>query len=247
MKNKIKKILNSLGLEIRRINHKRLSFDDIYSQKIKKNPIIFDVGANIGQSIIRFRKNFPDSIIHSFEPVEKEYVNLKKKFSDDKKLILNNFALGEKEYEKDFYINAKTGTSSFYKLKPNTEWLKIRSKEYKTKIQEFTTEVKQTKIVTLDSYCNKNNIKNIDILKLDTQGYEDKVLEGAIDILSKKNVKIVETEITFDDVYEKHINFYDIEKYLIKYNYRLVAMKRMYFESIYEGYMFGTEVMYISE
>ena len=43
------------------------------------------------------------------------------------------------------------------------------------------------------------------------------------------------------------INFYDIEKYLIKYNYRLVAMKRMYFESIYEGYMFGTEVMYISE
>ena len=93
MKNKIKKILNSLGLEIRRINHKRLSFDDIYSQKIKKNPIIFDVGANIGQSIIRFRKNFPDSIIHSFEPVEKEYVNLKKKFSDDKKLILNNFAL----------------------------------------------------------------------------------------------------------------------------------------------------------
>ena len=150
-------------------------------------------------------------------------------------------------YEKDFYINAKTGTSSFYKLKPNTDWLKIRSKEYKTKIQEFTTEVKKTKIVTLDSYCNKNNIKNIDILKLDTQGYEDKVLEGAIDILSKKNVKIVETEITFDDVYEKHINFYDIEKYLIKYNYRLVAMKRMYFESIYEGYMFGTEVMYISE
>ena len=39
--------------------------------------------------------------------------------------------------------------------------IKIRSKEYKTKIQEFTTEVKKTKIVTLDSYCNKNNIKNI--------------------------------------------------------------------------------------
>jgi len=40
----------------------------------KKRPIIFDVGANIGQSIISFKKNFPNSIIHSFEPCKKFFI-----------------------------------------------------------------------------------------------------------------------------------------------------------------------------
>ena len=46
----------------------------------------------------------------------------------------------------------------------------------------------------------------IDILKIDTQGYEDKVLEGSQEIMSKGIISSIESEIMFDDVYEKYFN-----------------------------------------
>ncbi len=139
MKQLLIKILSFFSLKINRdifgthlskINrtYKKLSFDDIYQIKIKKKtPIIFDIGANQGQSIIRFKKIFPKSSIHAFEPIKKEFNNLQKKFEDDDSIILNNFAIGEKEDEKDFYITANTSNSSFNKLNLNTEWIKIKS------------------------------------------------------------------------------------------------------------------------
>ena len=74
MKKLIKNIVNTFGFEIRRKPNEReinyLTFDKIY-QKIIKNdkPIIFDIGANQGQSIDRFLKIYKNSLIHSFEPL----------------------------------------------------------------------------------------------------------------------------------------------------------------------------------
>ena len=84
MKKLIKNIFDKLGLEIRRKPSEKeikyLTFDKIY-QKIIKNdkPIIFDIGANKGQSIERFLKINENSLIHSFEPIIEEFNNLKKK------------------------------------------------------------------------------------------------------------------------------------------------------------------------
>ena len=54
-----------------------MTFDQIY-KKIKSNPIIFDIGANQGQSIERFKKIFNNPIIHAFEPVDFEFKKLEK-------------------------------------------------------------------------------------------------------------------------------------------------------------------------
>jgi len=57
----IKKILRNFNIDIKRIHPElknSLSFDEIYIKKIKQTPIIFDVGANQGQSIKRFKKCF---------------------------------------------------------------------------------------------------------------------------------------------------------------------------------------------
>ena len=260
MKKLIKQILSFLGIKVTRdifgthiskTSHiyKKLNFDDIYKVKIKKNkPIIFDVGANQGQSILRFKKLFPQSTIHAFEPIEKEFNNLKKKFGNDNSIFLNNFAIGDNDEEKDFYITANTGNSSFNKLNLDTEWIKIRSKQYNTTNEGYTKEIKRTKIKTLDDYCKKNSISEIDLLKVDTQGYEDKVLNGSGEILKNNNIYAIEIELMFDKVYEKHLNFSDVEKYLIPNNFILSGLEpNGGFRNMFEGHMFAIDALYFNK
>ena len=109
MKKIVKKIFNSIGLDIKRLNPElknNLSFDEIYQLKIKDNCTIFDIGANKGQSIERFRKIFPNSIIHSFEPNKAEFEIINKKYQNDKKIIINNIAIGDKIEKKKFFYNS---------------------------------------------------------------------------------------------------------------------------------------------
>ena len=244
-----KRILDLFQIEIKRKNKEvfqDLSFDDIYKKKITRNPIIFDVGANQGQSIERFKKIFKSPIIHAFEPVEFEFKKLKEKYSKDKNIILNNYAVGEKKESKCLYITAKTGTSSFNKVKNNTDWLKKRSQQNNTTLDGYTKSKETVKVITLDSYCLEKNITQIDILKIDTQGYEDMVLKGCQDILSKKIISIVESELMFDNVYEKYLTFTDLEKYLLPNNFRLVGLN-LTNSNLFSGLVFFADVMYFNK
>ena len=104
MKKLLKNIIKKFGFEISRIpdekEMKNLSFDEIFKKIIKNNePIIFDIGANKGQSIERFLKVNNNAVIHSFEPNKDEFDLLKKKYNNNKNIKLNNIALGEKKVE----------------------------------------------------------------------------------------------------------------------------------------------------
>ena len=51
---------------------------------------------------------------------------------------------------------------------------------------KFVTKKENVKITTIDNYCLDKKIDKIDLLKIDTQGYEDKVLEGILRLALKK-------------------------------------------------------------
>ena len=103
-----------------------------------------------------------------------------------------------------------------------------------------------TKIITLDNYCLQNNIEKIDILKIDTQGYEDKVLQGSQEILKKEIVYSVESEIMLDDVYEKYFTFNDLEKFLVPNNYRLVGID-ITNNNLFSGIVFFADILYFNK
>ena len=205
MKSILKKVFNYFGFNIIRNNKEinNVDFNDLLKQKISSNPIIFDVGGNSGQSIIKFKKIFKNPIIHSFEPIESEYKKMKDMFGSDENVFLNNFALGEKEELKEFNITAKSSNSSFNKVKTGTKWLKERSKEHLNNSEDYIVKKEIVKISTIDKYCLEKKINQIDLIKIDTQGYEDKVLEGCKRTFEKDNVKAIITEVMFDNVYEK--------------------------------------------
>ncbi len=249
MKKIIKKFLKKINIDIRRIDpeiKKDLSFDDIYQKKIKNNPIIFDVGANRGQSIERFKKIFPMSTIHSFEPVFSEYSYMKNKYKNDSNVIINNFALGDRSDQKKINVTVKTGNSSFNNIKSNTEWIKKRSKQYNTTEKNYIKSQETVKIITLDEYCVNNFVDKIDLVKIDTQGYEDKILNGSRTMLKNNKISIIELEIMFDNVYEKYLNFIDIEKYLIPNDFRLCAIRTAN-ENLFEGLVFFADVVYFNK
>jgi len=243
--NKIRNYINKYIAKSKQKNE----FDNVYSFVVnKKNPVIFDVGANAGQSIVRYKRLFPNSIIHSFEPLENEYNNLLLKYKNDNSVIINNFALGEKIEKKDFYISVIRTNSSFQKTKSKAAEFYLENFMKTNKIDpktEYVTKIKKVEVQTLDSYCERNNINTVDILKIDTPGHEDKVIAGCTNLLSvKTGINIIETDIIFDKVFERSISFFDIEQYIIKNNFKMIALKPTRFKNVFEGYKFSAAIVY---
>ena len=240
----IHKTLKLFGLRIHKINRDRSNLDRLYKIFLNEiqSPIIIDVGANIGQSINRFKKLNKKAIIHSFEPIKKDFQALQDKFKDDKNVFLNNIALGEKEYEKKLFSNNLSGSSSFSKLIPKTEWIKQRSSTHNINPEEAFDKEVDCKVMRLDDYCKNKQIQKIDVLKIDTQGYEDKVLVGAKKLIENKKINYVELEIIFNNIYEKKLNFFEIEKHLVPFGYELFAIQNP--GNLYDDYIFQVDVIY---
>jgi len=239
------KIISFFGLRVVRLK-KIYSIDrDINLLIDEEEPLVFDVGANRGESISRFKKMFPKSNIHSFEPNREEAEKLAIKYKSNSSIVLNNVAVGEKSGNLEFNVLVNSGHSSFKKLIPNTTWLKKRSEKRGVKSENYIKEKINTKMIMLDDYCSKNNIAKIDILKIDTQGTEDKVLDGASSLLKQSKIKIIVVEIIFSDLYENTLSIYDIEKHLIPNKYRLFGVLNG--GSLISHYAYQTDHIYVSD
>ena len=193
IKNFFVKSFRKFGYEIlgRKKIVKHNSFDAIHAYLLKnllninKEILIFDVGANEGDSITRFRNLFTNPQIHSFEPTEDLFKKIKKNFNLSN-LSLNNYALGKNKAKRNFYIYNYHRVNSFYPMENNSKYKKQRTKN------NFENEkVKLVDVVSIDDYCLKNKISKINLLKIDTQGSEAEVLLGAKNFLGNQLIDII--------------------------------------------------------
>ena len=134
---------------------------------------------------------------------------MRDKFNDNKNIYLNNVAVGSKKEIKKFNQIKEGGRSSF--LKSTVDNL---SDQMQIDVQ----------VITIDEYVNKNNIKKINLLKIDTQGYEDEVLKGAQETLRLNKIDIIETELILGNMYEKTLSFNEIENLIYAYGYKFFAL-----------------------
>lgn len=201
-------------------------FDKIYKKYINNNkPIIFDVGAYNGKSIVRFKKILCQSAIHSFEPSSENYQLLSSNFGNEPSITLNNVAVGPEKGKIELKVNAKKDTSSVFSIDQNHKWAERRCAETGVSIDKFLIETEIVNVVTLDEYIQNKNIERIDILKIDTQGFELGVLNGSQESIKAGIFDFIEIEILLQGIYtgaEK--NILDIEKLLIPNDYKLVTI-----------------------
>lgn len=182
-----------------------------------KNSIIFDVGAHRGESVNFYKRIFPYSKIFSFEPESENFYELTKVCIEK-----NKSGKGSAQCF-NFAIAEKTGYQSFYRQKMNHlgGLLPVHkaSKDSIGYAKRALNKPMMVKTTSIDLFCQEKKIQHIDILKIDVQGCEAKVLSGAQAMLKK--CKICVLEISFFDFYGTATSIVEIEKFLAPAGFRL--------------------------
>ena len=171
---------------------------------------IFDVGANVGQSYRTFRRHFPTSYIHCFEPVRSTFDLLQRAVAGDINVRAEQLAFGAAPGEK------------VIRLFENAPGLNSLREDLRSKHSEAAREV--VKIETIDRYRAEHGIGAIDLLKIDTEGFELDVLVGAQDALSEGAVATVLAEVGFDDRNGRNSGVAAVIQFLASYNYRFFGL-----------------------
>ena len=205
--------------------------------------VIIDVGAHKGETILNFLKNFKIKNIYSFEASSKTYkyldtnVNKIRKKYNKTNIEIFNTGVGNSSEQKIFNELPDSNSSTFNLIDQDSSYFKRKNRilSFFFKKNFFITKnfVSQIK---LSEFIEKKDIKNIDILKIDTEGYEFEVLKG----LGKdiQLVKFIYFEHHYDNMIKKNYTFSDIHDFLSINGFQRVFKIKMplrkSFDYIYE-------------
>ena len=184
------------------------------------NPLwVVDVGASggIDPRWAKFTSSYKGIL---FEPDPREYDILKSK--SRKNLIILNSALSNSDRTVDFHLCQKQQVSSVYL--PNIDFL---SKFPEVERFDVTKRIR-IKADTLDNQLKRNDISEIDFIKIDTQGHELPILEGGVDCLGKAIG--LELEVEFAPLYEKQSLFGEVDSFVRGYGFELFDIRRYYWK-----------------
>lgn len=168
---------------------------------------VIDVGAHTGQFALQIRKILPDARIYSFEPLSYCFKKLAEKSSQFGNFECFNVALGEEIRDSEIHLNKFSPSSSLLEMKEHTHHFPFT--------QESTIET--IKVDTLDNFASRLCLEKNILLKIDVQGFEDKVICGGLGTLHQ--VKIIIVETSFKELYKNQPLFSDIYQLLTKLDF----------------------------
>ena len=233
-------------LKIKYLNFVRsiLNFFDFFQQKtilnflkkkLDKDIVFFDVGAHYGESVKLFSNKFTIKECHCFEASPLNFKILRKNIDGlniKKNFFLNKVGVGSTN--KSSFINQtkESSSSTINDFNFESKYLKRKLKILNINNKDHYFEKIPIKIISLDEYVKKAKIKKIDLLKIDTEGYEFDVIKGMGTI--SNIIKFIYFEHHYDDMIKKNYNFRDINSILIKYGFRKIFKSKMYFRKSFE-------------
>ena len=196
-----------------------LSKENIFIKNFfgKKKITLVDVGANLGGYTNLILQNTKVKEIHIFEPSKKCFGYLKKKFTQNK-IYINNKALSNTNKINTFYESEVLSQSSLHNVK----------NKFNSNLEN--TDVYKIECVTLDKYFygRKKNFV-IDLLKIDAEGEDLKVLEGASKLLKNRNIRLIKIELLNSFNQKNNSNINEIIFFLNKYNYYITTISKTKF------------------
>ena len=193
----IKYCFKIIHIDIRRIpEYEKNKF--VWLKDLGINTII-DIGANIGQFAQMIHKVLPTASIFSFEPIDDCYQKLIKNMADVPNFYAFNYALGDTDTDMEMHVNDFTASSSLLPM------MDLHKQCFPYTAHEC---IKKVKVKQLDVAARGLDFDGNLLVKIDVQGYEDKVIRGGQRVLSQAKVLIVET--TFERLYDGQPLFKDV-------------------------------------
>ena len=235
LKSFIKKILITRGSVIKPYNEYEEKLEKVkYNWLLNQNiNTVIDIGASDGGYAMKVRNLFPHAKIFSFEPIPESYKKLNDKFKSDENFKAFNIAVGNTTGKSEFYQNNYVGSSSFLEMST----LHIDAYPYTKDCSKIEVNVDK-----LDNIIKANELVPNVILKIDVQGYEKYVLEGAEDLL--KNIKIIFTEVSFNSLYKSQWLFNEIIDFLKERGFIIGGIENIS-QSLQDGTFLQADVFFI--
>lgn len=164
---------------------------------------VLDIGANTGQFANRINEILHNVNIISFEPIKKCYDELLVN-TQNLNIKAFNYALGEIEEEQEINISAHSPSSSILPMA-----------DLHKEVFAGTNFVEKEKISIkkLDTIFPELQIKGKFMVKIDVQGFEDRVIKGGLETLKKADLILIET--SFEELYKDQLLFDGIYQLLI--------------------------------
>ena len=176
----------------------------------------FDVGANDGGTSLEALKQFPQARIFAFEPHPETFLRLKDATKDYSAINPVQTALGAEGGDQVMHVY---NLSTINSLVPNARY-SVRFDPDKRPGSSI-----RVKCTTVDLFCAEQNIKKIDVLKIDTEGFDLEVLKGATAMLKRGAVSFIYFE--FNDIQPDENSaggaLAPIDEFLRRHQYRFIT------------------------
>lgn len=156
---------------------------------------ILDVGANDGSSSLKFHAGFPEALIHAFEPVSTTFETLASNVGTIQQIRCHQLAVGESSTTASIYVTQHSTTSSL--IRP-----------------ESSLREEVVAVTTVDAFAADQRLPKIDLLKIDTEGYDLNVLRGSRGMFAREAIHFVLVEVGFHRHDSRHVLFDDVRDLL---------------------------------
>lgn len=208
------------------------------TQRLVQNPapIIFDVGAHVGDTVARYRALFPGALIHCFEPYPPSFERLVAAHRGDSRVVPHASAVGEVGGTATLHVNRSAATNSL--LASDGRGGRYWGEGL------FDTEGEVTvSSVALDDFCEAQRIQHIDILKIDVQGAEYAVLAGAQRLLERHAIDLVFMEVNLAPAYTGQRKYHHYFSSLDALGYELFDLFNL---ARHDRRLVQTDVMFVT-
>jgi len=220
MKKIIRRLLRAHGYDIAIYSVKtNLNARKTHLLKHHGIDLVLDVGANVGQFSHKFRHSIGYSgVICSFEPLSAAYAKLEQNARGDVDWRTCNIGLGDEDAEMDINVSANLESSSLLPMLPTH----VEVAPHSAYVGTETISVRRLDSVFTDVRGSARNI----FLKLDVQGFEERVLAGARSSLS--DIKLIQVEMSLTPLYEGEPLLADMLLKMADLNYDLIGLEPGY-------------------
>jgi len=177
-----------------RVRENLLVKDEVFTASVARiDPgieTIFDVGANVGDVTLYMLEAFPRSTIYAFEPCSSSFAILSRRVAESgqtERVNLFNLGFYDAAGSDTLHITTHHGANSLVGITPEY-------REANPQVRECAAE--QVALVRLDDFVAEKGIAHVDLMKIDVEGAESKVIAGGRKTLSTM-VDAVMCEISF--------------------------------------------------